>query len=54
MMPLWRYIFLLLLLLGAQISAMERMKMALEDVDLAAFFLWTCVASVIAGLPLTL
>lgn len=49
-----RYIVLLGLLLIALLSSMFEMKTALDEADFVRFFVWTCAASVIAGIPVSL
>lgn len=51
-MPNWIYVLILTFLVAAQIGAMEQMKESLEEIDIARFFMWTCIASVIAGVPI--
>ena len=43
-------VFLMLLLLLFPFSIVQ-MKSALDQEDLEGFYIWTCVASFIAGLP---
>lgn len=39
------------LLLAALVGAIAQMGVALDEADLERFFVWTCIASVIACLP---
>lgn len=45
---------LLGLLLLALLGALVKMRDALEAADVEGFSLWTCVAAIIAGLPMFL
>lgn len=48
------YFTFLILLAASLFSIMRQMSMALDDVDIERFILWTGVASVMAGLPMIL
>lgn len=48
------YFSILGLLLAGMLAAMSQMRAALDDADLERFSIWTCVAAVIAFLPVTL
>lgn len=45
------YIFLFGLLLMSLLGSLAQMSHALDEIDIERFCLWTCVASIIAGLP---
>lgn len=47
-------ILVLALLLLGLIGALFRMGAALDEFDLERFVMWTCIASIIAGMPLAL
>lgn len=47
----WGYVSLFVLVLVALLGSMAQMKNALEEANFEHFFVWTCIASVIAGLP---
>ncbi|BAZ50446.1 hypothetical protein I8748_16965 [Nostoc sp. CENA67] len=49
-----RYFAFFVLILAALISAIRQMSIALDEVDIERFTLWTSIASVIAGLPMML
>ena len=46
------YTALSALLLAALVGAIAQMGIALDEADLERFFVWTCIASVIAYLPM--
>ncbi|OWY64037.1 hypothetical protein B7486_49510 [cyanobacterium TDX16] len=46
------YTALSALLLAALIGAIAQMGIALDEANLERFFVWTCIASVIAYLPM--
>lgn len=48
------YAAFFVLLLAALLLAIKQMSIALDEVDLEGFTLWTSIASVIAGLPIML
>ncbi|HYX13783.1 MAG TPA: hypothetical protein VE944_05315 [Nostoc sp.] len=48
------YLAFFVLLLAALLLAIKEMSVALDEVDVERFTLWTGVASVIAGLPIIL
>ncbi|MEH2247855.1 hypothetical protein [Nostoc sp.] len=48
------YLTFFVLLLAALLLAIKQMSVALDEVDIERFTLWTGVASVIAGLPIIL
>jgi hypothetical protein len=50
-MPLAIHAFILVLLLVGLLWSLARMSNALDDADVAGFVMWTCVASIFAGLP---
>lgn len=50
----FRYFALFVVILAALISAIRQMSIALDEVDIEGFTLWTSIASVIAGLPMML
>lgn len=45
------YAFVLVLLLAVFPFSMTQMGVALDEEDMEGFFVWTCIASSIAGLP---
>ncbi|MDF5706834.1 MAG: hypothetical protein PUP90_03900 [Nostoc sp. S4] len=45
------YFAFFVLLLTALLLAIKQMSVALDEVDIERFTLWTSIASVIAGLP---
>ncbi|QSJ18071.1 hypothetical protein JYQ62_04305 [Nostoc sp. UHCC 0702] len=49
-----RYFAFFVLILAALISAIRQMSVALDEVDIERFTLWTSIASIIAGLPMML
>lgn len=49
-----RYLAFFVLILAALISAIRQMSIALDEVDIERFTLWTSIASIIAGLPMML
>lgn len=53
-MPMFLSFLLGLILLLSILFSLEQMGIALDESDLESFFLWTCIASVIAGLPILL
>ncbi len=48
------YVAFFVLLLAALLLAIKQMSVALDEVDIERFTLWTSIASVIAGLPIML
>jgi hypothetical protein len=48
------YLAFFVLILAALLLAIKQMSVALDEVDIERFTLWTGVASVIAGLPIIL
>lgn len=50
----FRYFAVFVLLLAALLSALNKMRLALDEGNLEKFTIWTSVASVIAGLPILL
>ncbi len=48
------YAAFFVLLLAALLLAIKQMSIALDEVDIEGFTLWTSIASVIAGLPIML
>ncbi|MCC5666718.1 hypothetical protein LC653_23210 [Nostoc sp. CHAB 5784] len=48
------YFAFFILLLAALLLAIRQMSIALDEVDIERFTLWTGIASVIAGLPIIL
>ncbi|WP_193198679.1 hypothetical protein [Nostoc sp. MG11] len=48
------YLAFFVLLLAALLLAIKQMSIALDEVDIEGFTLWTSIASVIAGLPIML
>lgn len=48
------YLAFFVLLLAALLLAIKQMSVALDEVDIERFTLWTGVASIIAGLPIIL
>ncbi|MBN3895094.1 MAG: hypothetical protein V7L14_04455 [Nostoc sp.] len=48
------YFTFFVLLLAALLLAIRQMSVALDEVDIERFTLWTGIASVIAGLPIIL
>jgi len=53
-MVLLSYGVMFCFLLASLIVAIARMSVALDDADLERFIIWTCIASVIACVPMTL
>lgn len=53
-MVLLTYGLMFCLLLVSLIVAIARMSVALDEADLERFVIWTCIASVIACVPMTL
>ncbi|WP_392530794.1 hypothetical protein [Nostoc sp. C117] len=49
-----QYFAFFILLLAALLLAIRQMSVALDELDIARFTLWTGIASVIAGLPMIL
>ncbi|WP_179066822.1 hypothetical protein [Nostoc sp. C052] len=49
-----RYFAFFLLLLAALLLAIRQMSIALDELDIERFTLWTGIASIIAGLPMIL
>ncbi|BAY75456.1 hypothetical protein NIES25_19010 [Nostoc linckia NIES-25] len=45
------YLAFFLVLLTALLSAIKQMSVALDELDIERFTLWTGIASVIAGIP---
>ncbi|MDZ8259994.1 hypothetical protein [Nostoc sp. ChiQUE01b] len=54
MITILEYLTFFVLLLTALVLAIKEMSVALDEVDIERFTLWTGVASVIAGLPIML
>ncbi|MEA5622493.1 hypothetical protein [Nostoc sp. UHCC 0251] len=50
----FEYLAFFVLLLTALVLAIKEMSVALDEVDIERFTLWTGIASVIAGLPMIL
>ncbi|MEH1841769.1 MAG: hypothetical protein V7L20_24235 [Nostoc sp.] len=48
------YLVFFVLLLTALLLAIKQMSVALDEIDIERFTLWTGIASVIAGLPIIL
>ncbi|MEH2257349.1 hypothetical protein [Nostoc sp.] len=48
------YFAFFILLLAALLLAIRQMSVALDEIDIERFTLWTGIASVIAGLPIML
>ncbi|MBW4589855.1 hypothetical protein G7B40_028260 [Aetokthonos hydrillicola Thurmond2011] len=49
-----QYPALFILLLASLLGTINQMSLALDELDIERFCLWTAIASVIAGLPVTL